>query len=1487
MKNKTFLSIFLFFLFSVASAWAATVDLTTVTGNKTLRNGDLVKGVLGANVKISIADGATVTLNGVTINGVDNIDYNWPGITCEGNCNIILAENSRNIVTGFYSSYPGIEVPYNKTLTISGSGYLEANSNGYAAGIGGASHGNVGNIVINGGTIIATGGHSAAGIGCGVSYGAVGNHGSITINGGDVTAIGGNGAAGIGSGYHGEIYDITISGGIVKATGGENAAGIGTGEKGEVIDIMISGGIVKATGGNGAVGIGYGKNGSVVWAIDISGNTKVTAIKGKNSSYSIGKRDGGSIDGVTIGGIETQGIATSPFVWISLTHPDITVADIADQTYTGSAICPAVSITDEMTPLEAGVDYSVECTDNISAGTAKMTITGMGNYAGAISKTFKINPKEIAIAWGAQTSFVYDGTNHVPTATADGIVSGDECTITVLGAAKDAGKHTATAASLNNDNYLLPTENLEKPFEITQREITIAWGEQTSFVYDGADHVPTATVDGTVNSDDCTITVSGAAKDAGKHTATAMVVCNDNYQLPTENLEKPFEITPKEITITWGELTLFYNGTEQAPTATVDGTINSDDCTITISGVAKNVGKHTATATVVCNDNYQLPTENLEVQFEITYTNLAMLKGNYTVQNGEIMTGELAGNYKISIADGATVTLDGVAINGGNNGKYQWAGITCEGDCNIVLADSSVNNVTGFHDSYPGIYVPEHKTLTISGKGSLDAQSCGYGDGTGIGGGGSISAGNIVIRGGTITATSRGYGAGIGSGYNASVGNIEISGGTIIATQDGANGAGVGSGYYGSVGNIKISGGTITATGSRDAAAIGGGYKGTVGNITISGIETTVTAIKSKYATYSIGKGNAGSRTGTINIGGFETSDIEASPFEYPYVTNLASLNGDYIVHNGETLTGELAGNYKILIADGATVTLNGVTINGVNSHSYKWAGITCEGNCNIILAENSTNSVKGFYDEYPGIYVPENYTLTISGTGSLDASSNGWGAGIGCGRSESAGNIVINGGTITATGGNSAAGIGGDNDKTVGNIIISGGSVTATGGSGAAGIGGGYKGIAGDIVISGGTIVATGTTPNGAGVGGGGYGTIGDIVISGGTIVATGAANGAGVGCGLLGKVGNITISGGIISATGGEDAAGIGGGDRGTVGSVVIGGDKTKISATKGKDAFQSIGQNDGYRTGTITIGGVEFSDIVTSPFEYPYVMLVYKKDYELYAVFNGEYNGDASVKISEAIGVSSITLNRTFSANTPSTVVLPFELPRYATFNAEFYGLNDVAQVGNAWKATMKYIGDGVLPKANTPYVVLLPNDGQLEFNLDGFTAEMHTNDIDTTWNKDSTWYFTGVYQYKTWGGEDDDELGLAYAFSGRNEDKVAKGKFGKIVAGGYAYPLRAYLRKKNADVVLKQSQGRPLAPGEQRAASAASLYSVEFLPETIEVELVKDDENGNEHTTFVGRMNTRTGEIQIIRDGRTFDLKGRHVGKPKAKGIYLKK
>ena len=209
---------------------------------------------------------------------------------------------------------------------------------------------------------------------------------------------------------------------------------------------------------------------------------------------------------------------------------------------------------------------------------------------------------------------------------------------------------------------------------------------------------------------------------------------------------------------------------------------------------------------------------------------------------------------------------------------------------------------------------------------------------------------------------------------------------------------------------------------------------------------------------------------------------------------DLSTKSEAYTAQNGQTLTGTLGSNVKISIADGATVILNNVNINGTNSSIYNYAGITCEGDATIILS--GTNSVKGFYSHYPGIYVPENKTVTIQGSGSLNASSNGSGAGIGGGIGFNCGNITIAGGNITATGGNGRPGIGGGTEA-CGNITITGGTITATGGNAAAGIGGSNTGNCGDITITSGVTRVTATKGNNISpnsIGAGAYGTCGTV---------------------------------------------------------------------------------------------------------------------------------------------------------------------------------------------------------------------------------------------------------------------------------------------------------------------------------------------------------------------------------------------------------
>ena len=135
MSSKI-ISILALLCLMVTSAWAETIDLSTVTASKTAQDGDVLTGTLDGTTqkyKISIADGATVTLDGVSINGVTDgaadaslSTVNWAGLTCEGNATIILKEGTTNTVRGFYHRCPGIFIPQGYTLTIEGPGTLNA-----------------------------------------------------------------------------------------------------------------------------------------------------------------------------------------------------------------------------------------------------------------------------------------------------------------------------------------------------------------------------------------------------------------------------------------------------------------------------------------------------------------------------------------------------------------------------------------------------------------------------------------------------------------------------------------------------------------------------------------------------------------------------------------------------------------------------------------------------------------------------------------------------------------------------------------------------------------------------------------------------------------------------------------------------------------------------------------------------------------------------------------------------------------------------------------------------------------------------------------------------------------------------------------------------------------------------------------------------------------------------------------------------------------
>ena len=308
-------------------------------------------------------------------------------------------------------------------------------------------------------------------------------------------------------------------------------------------------------------------------------------------------------------------------------------------------------------------------------------------------------------------------------------------------------------------------------------------------------------------------------------------------------------------------------------------------------------------------------------------------------------------------------------------------------------------------------------------------------------------------------------------------------------------------------------------------------------------------------------------------------------------VTLSALAATQLTLNNGDTLTGVYE-DYEITIAAGATVTFNNATVTHTSGDGR--AAIDCAGNATIVLAEGSVNGVTNTVNSCAAIHPATNATLTIRGSGSLDAYSSGdYGAGIGAASARSnsspypCGNIVIEGGTITTQGGSCGAGVGaaawsspcGDititgnavvtassgqyaaaigassDSSPCGNITISGNaSVTAKKDAyqNAAGIGACHSSPCGNIVIdTTGTVDARGSYSAAIGASYESTGTCGDISIMNGTIFADGGDRCSGIGATFAADSGSILITGGTITAEGETDGAG---GGSATVGTVTI---------------------------------------------------------------------------------------------------------------------------------------------------------------------------------------------------------------------------------------------------------------------------------------------------------------------------------------------
>ncbi len=201
---------------------------------------------------------------------------------------------------------------------------------------------------------------------------------------------------------------------------------------------------------------------------------------------------------------------------------------------------------------------------------------------------------------------------------------------------------------------------------------------------------------------------------------------------------------------------------------------------------------------------------------------------------------------------------------------------------------------------------------------------------------------------------------------------------------------------------------------------------------------------------------------------GFEIVDIENDTFKSVVrpvkVLDLSELTEDYVIQDGQTITGRILDPIKLFIADGATITMDDAIIFPKNGGTYISNGLTCLGDAKIIVEGLNYIEVDNYYD---GIFVPENSTLTIDGTGKIEIRARGYGSGI-----HVRGNLIIDNCHLVAYS-DEGTGIGSAYDSFE-SITINGGIVRGGGGRYCAGIGTGVNGTGGSITINGGSVYAS-----------------------------------------------------------------------------------------------------------------------------------------------------------------------------------------------------------------------------------------------------------------------------------------------------------------------------------------------------------------------------------------------------------------------------
>ena len=289
------------------------------------------------------------------------------------------------------------------------------------------------------------------------------------------------------------------------------------------------------------------------------------------------------------------------------TFKGVTVDDPADSVYDGQQHKWLPVVTDaEGNALVEGEDYTVSYDkDDFTnvTGDITVTITGMGNYTGTVTKTYKITKAPLTVA-ALSDSKVYDGSALTAGGTIDGLVADETAQAVTSGSQTEVGSSANVVDSIAwgtalESNYYIASQ-ADGTLTVTPKGIApepgngMTVGTLPDVVYNGFEQAQKPSVmDGDtelVEGVDYDLTYSEDLTNAG--TVTVTVTGKGNY---AGSVDVTYQITPAALTVSTPSASKVYDGEALAAEGSVSGFVAGESAPFATTGSQTLVGSSTNT----------------------------------------------------------------------------------------------------------------------------------------------------------------------------------------------------------------------------------------------------------------------------------------------------------------------------------------------------------------------------------------------------------------------------------------------------------------------------------------------------------------------------------------------------------------------------------------------------------------------------------------------------------------------------------------------------------------------------------------------------------------------------------------------------------------------------------------------------------------------------------------------------------------------------